>query len=139
MSGWLPNIWCCNSVFNSHDTDMLIIWHWYVILDTWSLKLDIWHRYLTCYQLTLDTWHLISDTWQLTCYHLIPDICYRLVMTHLTWCCDTWLDTYIWYLYYIAYSWLSLLRGLGMIIILLLDLWYSWTLVLLYSCISEPL
>ena len=38
-----------------------------------------------------------------------------------------------------AYSWLSLLRGLGMIIILLPDIWYSWTPVLLNSCILEPL
>ena len=56
------------------------------ILDTWSLTLDIWHWYLTCY-------HLTPDTWQLTCYHSILDICYHLVLTYFTWCCDTWLDT----------------------------------------------
>jgi len=39
-----------------------------------------------------DTWHLLSDTWRLTCYHLILDICYHLVLIHLTWCCDTWLE-----------------------------------------------
>ena len=42
---------------------------------------------------------------------------------------------YIWHLYYIIYSWLLLLRGLDMIIILLPDIWYSWTPVLLNSCI----
>jgi len=78
----------------------------------------------------------MSDTWQLTCYHLILDICYHLVQIHLTWCCDTWLDIITtWYLYYIAYSWLSLLRGLDMIIILLPSstpkFLYSWTPVLL--------
>jgi len=67
---------------------------WHVILDTWSLTLDIWHRYLTCYHLTPDTWHLIYDTWHLTCYHSL-DICYHLVLTHLTWYCDTWLNTII--------------------------------------------
>ena len=43
---------------------------WYVILDTWYM--------------TLDNWHAITH---LTCYHL--------VLTHLTWYCDTWLDTII--------------------------------------------
>jgi len=98
----------------------LDIWHrhWYVILDTWYLTLNIWHQYLTCYYFTHDiwhrylTWHLISntdtwhvitwhpipDTWyiydtcQLTCYHLL-DMCYYLLLTHLTWYCDTWLDS----------------------------------------------
>jgi len=132
------------SVFNSPDTDMLIIWllipdTWYLTLvldmltlDTWYLTLDIWHQYLTCYHLTPDTWHLISDTgiwhvdtwhlildtwylipvldmlsldtntwhliydtWQLTCYHLIIDICYHLVLAYLTWNCDIWLNTII--------------------------------------------
>jgi len=93
------------------------------ILDTWSLTLDIWHWDLTWYYLAPDTWHLISDTgtwyaitwhlipvldmlsldtWYLTpdiwhliigSYHLILDICYHLVLTHLTWYCNTWLNT----------------------------------------------
>ena len=50
---------------------------------------------MSWYHLTPDTWHLIYDTWQLTCYHLILDICYHLILTHLTWYCDTWLDTII--------------------------------------------
>ena len=173
MTGWLLDIWCCNSVFNSPDTDMLItdtdmfildtwsltvdIWHryltcytwhlipdtWYLtpvldmlLLDTWYLTLDIWHRYLTCYHLTPDSWHLIYDNWQLTCYTNLT--CFHMVLVHLTRYCDTWLDTIIPGTC-IAYSWLSLLRGLGMIIILLPDLWYSWTHVPLYSCIPESL
>ena len=56
---------------------------WHLVSDTSTCHaipdLDIWHRYLTCY-----TWHLIPDTWYLT-----PVLtCY-----HLTWYCDTWLDT----------------------------------------------
>jgi len=90
MIAWHIILWLC---IDSPDTDMLIIWHWYVILDTWSLIVNIWHRYLTRYHLTPDTWHLIYNTWQLTCYNLILDICYHLVLTHLTWYCDTWLDT----------------------------------------------
>ena len=33
------------------------------------------------------------DTWQLTCYHLILDICYHLVPIYLTWYCDIWLNS----------------------------------------------
>jgi len=132
MTGWLPDIWYCNSIFNSPDNNMLITWHWYVILDTWSLTLDIWHWYLTCYHLTPDIWHLIYDTWQLTCYHLLDMLSHGtsildLILWHLTGHYCTW------HLYYIAYSWLSLLRELGMIIILLPDLWYSCAPELLYS------
>jgi len=129
MTGWLLDIWCCNSIFNSHDINMLITWPWYVntwhlipdtwyltlvldmlLLDTWYLTFDIWHRYLTCYNLTPDTWHLISDIgiWHVITWHLIPDTwymtldnwhaityltCFHMVLVHLTWCCDTWLDT----------------------------------------------
>jgi len=84
MTRWLPDIWCCNSVFNSPNTDMLITWYQYVY--TSHLIPDIW--YLT------QVLNLLSlDTWQLTWYHLILDIRYHLVLTHLTWCCDIWLDT----------------------------------------------
>jgi len=107
-----------------------------LLLDTWYQTLDIWHRYLTCYHLTPDTWYLIYDTWQLTWYHLILDICYHLILIHLTWCCDTWLDiitpdTCI-TLHIQDYHYYG---DLDMIIILLSDIWYSWTLVLLNSCI----
>jgi len=46
---------------------------------------------------------------------------------------------YTWHLYYIASSWLSLLWELDMIIILLPDIWYSWTPVLLNSYAPELL
>jgi len=94
----------------------------FIILDTWSLTLDIWHRYLTP-----DPWHLILDTWwYLTCYHLTPKnltpddwhpITWYLIYA-ITWYWYTWPMLwhltryyYTWHLYYIAYSWLSLLRG----------------------------
>ena len=136
MTGWLLDIWCCYSVFNSPDTDMLITWRWYVYTCHLILTLDIWHQYLTCYLLTRDTWHLIFDTWQLTCYHLLD------MLSHGT----STLDLMLWHLtrlllhlYYIFYSWLSLLRGLSMIIILLPEIWYSETSVFLNSCILESL
>jgi len=117
MTGWLPDIWCCNSIFNSHDTDVLITWPWYVytwhlipdtwyltlvldmvLLGTWYLTLDIWHQYLTCYYLTPDTWHLISDTdtWHVITWHLIPDTWY---MTPENWHAITWYLIYAitWY------------------------------------------
>ena len=101
-------------------------------LDTWYLTHNIWHRYLTCYHLTPDTWHLIYDTWQLTCYLLLDMLSHGtstldLILWHLTG------YYYTWHLYYFAYSWLSLLRRLGIIIILLPNLWYSWTPILMYS------
>jgi len=119
MIGWLPDTWCCDSVFNSPNIDMLITW--LLISDTW---------YLTCYHLTPDTWHL-------TYYHRY--------MTLTTWYWYTWPDAAIPDLIlshltdYIAYSWLLFLRGLDMIIILLLDIWYSWTPILMNSCTPEPL
>ena len=102
------------------------------------LTLNIWYQYLAFY-----TWPLISDTgtWHaithLTCYHTLDMLSpstskLDLILWHLTGYCFTW------HLYYIAYSWLSPLRRLGMIIILLPDSWYSWTFVLLNSCIPEP-
>ena len=78
MLYWTPDLWHLIS-----DTGT-----WHVILDTWSLTLDIWHRYLTCYHLTPvpDTWYMTLDNWRaityLTCFHM--------VLVHLTWCCDTW-------------------------------------------------
>jgi len=123
-------------------TDILVTWPWYIytdtchaILITWyltpvlamlHLSLDIWHRYLPCY------------TWRLTCYHsfdmLSPGTSiFDMILWHLTG------YYYTRHLYLFAYSWLSLLWGLGMIIILLPDIWYSWTLVLLNYCIPKPL
>ena len=101
-------------------TDILITWPWYVY--TWYLISDsgTWHVitrhlipdtwYLTpvldTWYLTPDTWHLISDTgtWHVITWHLIPDTWYMtfdmlslfyMILVHLTWCCDTWLDTII--------------------------------------------
>jgi len=132
------------------DTWCLICYTWHLIsdtwyltpaldmlsLDTWYLTLDIWHMYLTYYYLTPDTWHLIYDTWQLTWYPSLDMLSpgtstHDLILWHLT------RYYYTWHLYYIVYSWLSLLRGLGMIIILLPDLWYYT--VLLNSCAPELL
>ena len=125
-------------LYFTHDTrHWYLPWYiWPMISDTGTCHAipdpDIWHRYLPCY-----TWYLISDTG--TC-HAILDTWYitpildilslDLILWHLTGYC------YTWHLYHMAYSWLSLLRGLGMIIILLPDLWYSWTPVPLYSWIS---
>ena len=78
-------------------------------LDTWFLTLDIW--YLTIDMLSLDIWHMLSlstDTLDLMLWHLSGQY-------------------YTWHLYYIVYSWLLLLQGLDIIIILLRDIWYSWT------------
>jgi len=91
---WHVDTWYLTLVFDMLTLD---IWHryltcyhstpdtWHLTLvfdmltpDTWYLTLNIWHRYLTCY-------HLTPDTWQLTCYHLIFNICYHLILAHLTW------------------------------------------------------
>ena len=76
------------------------------ILDTWSLTLDIWHRYLTCYHLTPDAWYLTLDDWHaityLTCFHM--------VLVHLIWCYDTWLDYYYtWHLISATGTWYVIL------------------------------
>ena len=132
---------------------------WYLIFDVVTLT-DIlvtwsWHVY-TWYLYTPDTCHAILNTWYLTpalamlyltldirhrywiCYHTLDMLSpstskLALILWHLTGYC------YIWHLYYIAYSWLSLLRRLGMIIILLQDFWYSWIPVLQKSCTPELL
>jgi len=85
MTEWLPDIWCCNSVFDSPDTDMLITWHWYVY--TWQLIPDTWYLTPVLDMLSLNTWYLTPNIWYLTIDML------SLGMKHLTWCCDTWLDT----------------------------------------------
>jgi len=113
------------------------IWHQYLPCYTWQLIsdtgtchaiLDTWYLTLVLDILSLDTWylHLIYNTWRLTCYHSLDMLSHGtstldLILWHLTG------YYYTWHLYYMAYSWLSLLRKLGMIIILLSDIWYSWT------------
>jgi len=55
------------------------------------MTLDIWHQYLICC-----TWHLIPDTWYMTLddWHAITYLtCFHMELAHLTWYCDTWLDT----------------------------------------------
>ena len=111
----------------------LIYYIWYLIHDTWYLTpaLDMLYLIPNPRHLILDT-----GTWYMSYLSPDPDPRY---MTHvtLTWYAFMWYK-YIdltswpltghyhpWYQYYIAYSWLSLLQGLGMIIKLLPDIWYS--------------
>ena len=102
--------------------DRVIAWHmilWHCIQLTWH-----WHiKYLT----------LILDTWQLTCYHLIFDM--------LTLSIDTVTPDWI------LLHWTPVLHCLFMIITFMgtwhdyytATIWYSWTSVVLNSCIFEPL
>ena len=105
--------------------------------------------------LTPDPWHLISDTgtWQVITWHLIPDTwymtfdnwhaithltCLHMALVHLTWNCDTWLDTITpdtvlhcifmtitftgtWHDYYIVTRHLVLLKSCAP------ELLYTWT------------
>ena len=99
---------------------------------TWYLTHDIW--YPTLDMLSPDTGYLINtpDMWHSILYMLsLGTNTLDLMLWHLTG------YYYTWHMYYIAYSWLSLLQGFDMIIILLPDIWYSWTLVLLYSWTPE--
>ena len=107
------------------------------------------HVILNTWHLTLGTCHVILNTWHLTpvldMSYLTPDpntqymTYFHVVQVH--WLDIVTLDRTLPPLipYYMTYSWLSLLRGLGMTIILLPDVWYSWTPVLLNPCILEPL
>jgi len=115
----------------------------YVICDTWYWYLPyyIWHVIPdpdTCLA-THTTWHwtLILDTWHL---FLTYGICYTF-MWYKYLDLTSWLLTgyyHPWLPDYMTYTWLSLLRGHDMIIILLLpDIWYSWTPVLLYTWTPE--
>ena len=126
----------CHAIFDT--------WHPTPVLAMLYLTHDTRHRNLPCY-----IRHLILDpgTWYMT--HLSPDpdpryvthvnpylICYKYI--DLT----SWPLTghyHPWYPYYMTYSWLSLLWGVDMVIILLPDIWYSWTPVLLNSCKLEPM
>ena len=98
-----------------------------------DLPLDIRHRYLIYVILVTGFWpqYMTHANPYLTCFHVVqvhwPDIVTL----------DRTLPPLIRYLYYMTYSWLSLLQGLGMIITLLSDIWYSKTPVLLNSCILE--
>ena len=119
--------------------DMLLPDTWYLIPTlicyTWHLIPDTWYLTPVLDMLSLNTWYLIIDMLSLDTWHMISPgtDTFDLILSHLTG------YYYTWHLFYFAYSWLSLLRGLSMIIILLPDIWYSWTPVLLNSCIPEPL
>ena len=103
LRDWLiPDIWCCDS---HRYISYLILICIYLIPDTWYLTLILDMLYLT-----FDIWHQY-----LTCYHL-------------NWYCDTWLDiitpeTCI-TLHIHDYHFHG---DLDMIIILLPNIWYSWT------------
>ena len=106
---------------------------WYIIFDTWSTTLDMLylipdpqHLILTpvldichtCYLiLTPGIWHMLTLTWLAFMWYKHIDLTSWPLIGHY----------HPWYLYYMAYSWLSPLRKLDMIIILLPDIWYSWT------------
>jgi len=108
---------------------MFITWYLIPVLTMLYLLCDIWYRYLPCY-----TYYLISDTG--TCHAMLITWYLTPVLVMLSPVTST-LDLILWHLYYITYSSLLLLRGLGMIIILLSDIWYSCTLELLYSWTPE--
>jgi len=63
---------------------------WYLVLDTWYLKLGIWNLILDTWYLVFGTWYLILDTWYLIIgtLYLVLDTWYLI--------CGTWylvLDT----------------------------------------------
>jgi len=76
----------CHAIFNT--------WYRTPVLAMLYLTHDTRHRYLPCYiwHLIYDTsiWHAILATWYMT---PVLDICYHLVLAHLTWYCDPWPDT----------------------------------------------
>ena len=128
MTRWLPDIWCCNSVFNSPDTNMLISWHYYVY--TWHLIPNTWYLTLVLDMLSLNTWSSIPETWHLIIDMLSLDTWHMLSPHTNTFDLILWHLIgyyYTWYLYYIAYHDYHFYRDLDMIIILLSDIWYSWT------------
>ena len=110
-------------------TDILVTWPWHIYTDTCHAIFDIWyltpvlamlylthdtrHRYLPCYiyRLLPNTWY--NNTW--------PDI-----VAHIIYCIFMTITfTGIWHDYYTVTRYLVLL--------------YSWTPILLNSCILEPL
>ena len=126
-----------------------------IYTDTWHVTLDIWFM-TPALGITLilgictGTWYLKPvprysifrhGTWYMS--YLTPDPDTRYV-TSFIWYkyidLTSWPLTghyHPWYLYYMTYSRLSLLWGLGMTIILLPDIWYSWTPVHLYTWTPE--
>ena len=136
--------WTCYTWHVTSDTDT-----WHVILDIWFMTpaLGIYtgtqylHRHLICY-----TWYLIPldirhryliyltpapDTRYMTCFHVIQTHWLDIVTL------DRTLPPLIPILYDIFMT--ITLRGVDMVIILLLlsDIWYSWTPILLYTWTPE--
>ena len=76
-------------------------------LDTWSTALDIRHRYLICHTwhliLTPGIWHMLTLSWYAFMWYKHLDLTSWPLTGHY----------HPWYLYYLAYSWLSLLRDLA--------------------------
>ena len=125
--------------------DWMIAWHmmlWLCIQLTWRrhvnyLALDIWHRCLICHHLSPDTWHLIPDTWYLAQdnWHAITwYLTYAITCYWYTWHDAVTPDWILSHLTPALYLW-----GLDIIIILQLDIWYSWAPILLNSCTPELL
>jgi len=115
---------CHSHVVWSLYLNVLLYFPWHLTPDIWYLILDI---------ISLDTWHMLSlgtDTFDIISWHLTGFY-------------------YTWHLYYIASSWLSLLRGLDMILYCYQtsdtpELLYSWTpkiwrLLILYSWYYTPI
>ena len=121
----------------------LDIWHWYLSCYTWHLILDTWYLTPVLDMLSLDTWYLTSDIWHLTIDML--SLTWLMLSpgtsTHLTWYCDTWLDTITpdtcitWHIhdyhFYGNLAWLLYCYQTSGTP----ELLYSWTPVLLNSCI----
>ena len=117
--------------------------HRHLACYTWYMIYDSGTRYLHCHSVftpALDIWNMSHGTW-----YLDTDTWYMSYLTPGIWHAFMWYE-YIdltlwpltghyhpWYLYYVTYLWLSLLRRLSMIII------FTRHLVLLNSCILEPL
>ena len=147
----IPDICCCDS--HRHISYLTLtcihrylpcyIWHMipdtgtcHAIFDTWYptpvlamlyLLFDIWYRHLPCH-----TYHLISDTGT---FHATLDILppgtntLGLILWHLT---DTITPDTCTSLHIHDYHFYE-----DLIIILLPDIWYSWTPILLYSWTPE--
>ena len=145
-------------------TPIIVMLYLTLIFVMLYLTRDIWHRhsvFTPVLSIYTDTWHVTLDMLFMTpalgiytgTRYVDPvlDICHtwHLHLTHGIWYAFMWykyLDLtswpltghyYPWYLCYMTYSWLSLLQGLGMIIISLPDILYSCTPEFLYTWTPE--
>ena len=121
------------TVFNPHDTGMLITWHWHVY--TWHLILDSWYLIPVLDMLSLNTWYPIPDIWHLIIGMLSLDAWHMLSLDTDRLDLMLWHLTgyyYTWHMYCIAYSWLSLYRDLTWLLYCYQtsgtpELMYPWT------------